>query len=443
MSTKHPAPSSVWRTRAGRRATGALGLTLSAVAALALTPGCRRKPPAPSAPAASASAPIVERFARCTQPADGSIVTFGDTPAEPNDPLPFAAEVGSGVASARGFAVGLLKPEGRGSAAAVLTFGPDGKPGRSYALGLAHGDTPPPRPAARGDTLAFGLLEAGASNRRLRLGLLNDDVAWGPSFEQGRDESFGFDLALGESRGIATWDDDERVSNVHGVIKLATFDAATLAAPSPARTITGPTTNAEMPRVVARQGGFWLVWVATRPEHVDEEARAVGEDAEYRWLEALSLDAQGEPIGGPKRISPNDGHVLTFDLLAVDGGRAVVIYRDDDVPSGGAGGALFRIVLRPDGPSEASPLADLAGPSGAPSLLPGWLAVADAGAETRLLPLDPAGEFSGSALREPVLGFGEPVAAQGDRLLVVRPGGGGVRVFTTACSRAELPRVPD
>ncbi|HEU4406197.1 MAG TPA: hypothetical protein VFS43_13110 [Polyangiaceae bacterium] len=414
-------------------------LALSAAAALALAAGCRRKPPGPSAPAASASAPLADRFSRCAPPPDGAVVAFGDGRAEPDDPLPFAAEVGSGAAYGRGFAVGMLKPEGRGSAAAVLTFGRDGAPGRSYALGLAHGDTPPPRPAARGDTLAFGLLEAGASTRRLRLGLLADDVAWGPSFEQGRDESFGFDLALGEARGVATWDDDERAPTVHGVIRLATFEPATLAAPSPARTVTARETNAEMPRVVARQGGFWLVWVASRPERVDEAARAPGEDAEYRWLEALSLDAQGEPIGGPKRISPPDGHVLTFDLLAVEGGRAVVVYRDDDVPSGGAGGTLFRVLLRPDGPSEASPLPDLAGPSGAPSLLPGWLAVADAAAETRLLPLDPSGQPSGAALREPVLGFGEPVAAQADRLLVVRPGGGGVRVFTTACSRAEPP----
>lgn len=417
-------------------------LVLTAAAALASAAGCRRKPPAPGAPAASASAPLAERFARCAPPAEGSVVVFGDGHAEPDDPAPFAAEVGSGAAYDRGFAVGMLKPEGRGSAAAVLTFDRAGKPGRSYALGLAHGDTPPPRPAARGDTLAFGLLEAGASTRRLRLGLLADDVAWGPSFEQGRDESFGFDLALGEARGVAVWDDDERVPTLHGAVRLATFEPTSLAAPSPARTVTARDANAEMPRVVARPGGFWLVWVATRPERVDEQARAPGEDAEYRWLEALSLDAQGEPIGAPRRVSPHDGHVLTFDLLPLAEGRALVVYRDDDVPSGGAGGSLERVVLRPDGPGEASAWGDIVGPSGTPSLLPGWLAVADAAAETRLLPLGPNGEAAGAALREPVLGFGEPVAALDDRLLVVRPGGGGVRVFTTSCSRAE-PKAPE
>jgi hypothetical protein len=406
-------------------------------AALALSAGCRRKPPSPSAPAASASAAVAERPARCTPPADGAVVSFGDGPADSDDPTPFGAEVGSGVGYGRGFAVGMLKPEGRGAAAAVLTFDREGKPGRSYALGLAHGDTPPPRPAARGDTLAFGLLEAGAATRRLRLGLLADDVAWGPSFEQGRDESFGFDLALGESRGVATWDDDERLPTVHGVIRLATFDPVTLASPSPARNVTGRETNAEMPRVVARPGGFWLVWVASRPERVDEGARAPGEDAEFRWLEALSLDAAGEPIGAPRRITPHEGHVLTYDLAALADGRALVVYRDDDVPSGGAGGTLGRVVLRPDGPGEASAWGDLAGPSGAPSLLPGWLAVADVAAETRLAPVDPNGEIVGTPLREPVLGFGEPVAAVDNRLLVVRPGGGGVRVFTTSCSRAE------
>lgn len=429
MSTRHALASSTAVVAAG-----------AAVVVLALvSAGCRRKAPAGGAPAASASAPLAERFARCTPPADGASVVFGDGRADADDPMPFSAEVGSGVAYGRGFAVGLLKPEGRGSAAAVLTFDRAGKPGRSYALGLAHGDTPPPRPAARGDVLAFGLLEAGASTRRLRLGLLGDDVAWGPSFEQGRDESFGFDLALGEARGVAVWDDDERQSNVQGVVRLATFDPSTLASPSPARTVTGRDSNAEMPRVVARAGGFWLVWVSTRPERVDEGARAPGEDAEYRWLEALSLDAQGEPIGSARRITPYDGHVLTFDLAPLPEGRALVVYRDDDVPGGAAGGSLERVVLRPDGPGEASPWVDLAGPSGTPSLLPGWLAVADAAAETRLVPLGPNGDASGTPVREPVLGLGEPVAALDDRLLVVRPGGGGVRVFTTSCSRAEPP----
>ena len=45
------------------------------------------------------------------------------------------------------------------------------------------------------------------------------------------------------------------------------------------------------------------------------------------------------------------------------------------------------------------------GPSGAPSLLPGWLAVADVAAETRLAPVDPNGEIVGTPLREPVLAW--------------------------------------
>jgi hypothetical protein len=257
-------------------------------------------------------------------------------------------------------------------------------------------------------------------------------VIWGPTFDQGRDESMAFDVAIGESRAVAVWDDDETKPD-HGVIRLASFVAATLGAPSKIRSVTLPQTDAESPRIVARPGGFWLVYVARRPEKTDENAREQAEIAENRWLEALPLDENGSPQGLPRRLTSESGHVLTYALGEGENGAAVIVYRDDDLPSGGSGGVLAKIVLKADGPTAATPLADADLGAGVPSLLPGWLAVADVSAETRLGRIDRAGSLEGKLEREPVLGLGAPVAARGDDLLVQRPVGRAVRLFVTSC----------
>ena len=435
------------RSAAPLRAPSArqLATRLGAVAlsGLVLSACCRRPPPprVDPEPASSALAgtagsapPEPAEASRCVRPADDKVFTFGESQGAVDDEvLIFGVEVGQAVATAEGFAVGALRPTSKGMAAVVLLLDAEAGHPSVVQMALALGDTPPPRVAARNDLVVAALLEAGASGRHLRLGRLEKGaVAWGPTFDQGRDESLAFDVAIGETRAIAVWDDDETKPD-RGVVRLSTFVAKSLSAPTVARTITLPQTDAESPRVVPRPGGFWLVYVARRPEKTDENAREQAEAPEHRWLEAIPLDENGAGQGLPRRLTPESGHVLTFSLAEGSDGTAVVVYRDDDLPSGGGGGVLARVLLRGDGASSAQVLADSDLGAGVPALLPGWLAIADVSSATRLARIDQKGDLVSALEREPVFGTGAPIAARGSSLLVVKPVGRAVRLFVTDC----------
>jgi hypothetical protein len=410
--------------------------------------GCRKAAPKPEEAAPPASAmPLPtppQTPSRCDEPAPGATLLLGEERSgDEADTLPFSVEVGQGVATGDGFAVGALMPDPkRGSRAVVVMMGEKGG-SRTVPLHSAHGDTPPPRLAYAAGQLWAGLLESGASNRHLKLARVDQpELHWGAEFEQGRDESLAFDLAIGAQKGIVVWDDDGKDPD-RGVIRLATFPIKAGGNPSSPRTLSEKNTDAEMPRVVPRAGGFWLTWIARRPERTDDDAREVGESPEFRWIEALPLDDNGAPTGQPRRVTPEKGHVLTYDLLGVEGGNAIIVYRDDDTPSGSSGGVLMRVSIRPDGASEPVVIADRHLGIGSPTLLPGWIAMADATEETRLGRLDPRGELIDRFESERVLDRGEPVAARGDALLVIKPRGQSVRLLVTRCHpQAPTPASP-
>ncbi len=418
-------------------------VTLATLAVVALNPGCRRSsPPPPQATVASADLTPPPPPSRCEPPADGAMISLGEDKADDEgaDSLPFAVEVGQGVATDDGFAVGALMPDKNGAKASVVTLSALGGSSRVVPLLTAHGDTPPPRIAPAGKSLLVGVLESAASNRRLRIGKVDAGaVTWGPSLDQSRDESLAFDLLATGSHAVAVWDDDSRDSD-DGLIKLVSLDAATLTPAGSPRVVSPRGTDAEMPRLAARPGGFWLTWIRRKPEKVDDDNHEAGESPEFRWLEAVQLDERGVVVGTPRRVTSETGHVLVYDLRELPDGRAILVFRDDDTPSGSSGGILLRVVLRPDGASEPTVLADRQLGVGVPALLPGWIAMADALAETRLARLAPSGDLADRLESEPVLGRGEPLASRGDSLLVLRPRGKGVRLFVTRCrDQAPLP----
>jgi hypothetical protein len=408
--------------------------------------GCKRSAPTPTATAILSSSVDLAPPpppSRCDAPGEGSVVALGEeTRGDDHDSLPFAVEVGQGVAFDEGFAVGALTPERRGAKASVVTLGPGGGGARVVPLLTAHGDTPPPRLAAVGKAVLVGVLESAASSRRLKLGRVEAGaVAWGPEFDQARDESLAFDLAANGAHALVAWDDEPREAD-RGVIKVVSFEAAGFQKMTPPRILSPKGTDAEMPRVVPRPGGFWLTWIARRPEKTDDSAREVGEAPEFRWLEAMPLDERGASVGPPLRVTPDKGHVLIYDLRELPDGRALVLYRDDDTPSGSSGGVLLKVVLRPDGASEPAVVADRHLGVGSPAVLDGWIAVGDASAETRLARVGRDGALLDRLESEPVLGRGEPLAARGDALLVLQPRGQGVRLFVTRC-REQGPAPDD
>jgi len=70
---------------------------------------------------------------------------------------------------------------------------------------------------------------------------------------------------------------------------------------------------------------------------------------------------------------------------------------------------------------------------GAPNVMPGWFAIADALGSTRLAPLSPDGKLTDKLLRESLLGSGEPIANHGNDLFVSRPEGTAMRLFVARC----------
>jgi len=66
------------------------------------------------------------------------------------------------------------------------------------------------------------------------------------------------------------------------------------------RDASSPDSDAEMPRVVADGAGYFVLWMARRPEPVGAldasapaAAEAIGEPRAYSWLEMVTLDAAG------------------------------------------------------------------------------------------------------------------------------------------------------
>jgi hypothetical protein len=409
---------------------------------IALVCACKKKPPPPPPPVAQ----TVTHRCEPVSP-EGSFVLRADTnrpaSADGGDPpegdaLPFAAEVGEAVALASGFAVGAIHAENGAPTMSVVEIGPDGRGGKVISLGAARGDVEPPRLAVRGALLVAGVLEPERGGRAIKLATIDSDhVTWGARVHEKADESQAFDLAIGDTRGIVVWDEDAADG---GAIRMSTFDGANPSVATPPRTISPDQADAEAPRLVARRGGFWLGYLARRAESEDEdaEARFQAEAVGFRWVEVIALDENGSPVGPARAVTPKDGHVMLFDLAPGPDDGAIVVWRDDEVPSGATGGRVMRAVVRPSGIDEPSVLVEEVAAAGVPNLVGSWLAVADAAGPTRLGPISNTGTLTGPLFGEPDIDRGEPLAASANTLLVARPMDRAVTLTVVRCKPDAL-----
>jgi hypothetical protein len=349
------------------------------------------------------------------------------------NPLPFASEVGDGVAWSGGFAVGALHEVDAGLGMALVTMAADGRNAHVIALGGVHGDVEPPKLAARGDLLVAGLLEPDPTGRSLRLAKIQQGkVTWGATLHERASESQAFDIALGEKRGVAVWDEE---GPSHGVIVASTFEMPSVSNATAPRVISPSGADVESPRLLARaEGGYWLAYIARAAETEEPDARASALEVGFRWIEVVPLDVNGSPSGAARAVTPKDGHVLVFDLAPADGDAVLLVFRSDEAPIGSSGGQVIRTVIRPSAAEPPVVLVDgdEVG-AGVPSLLDGWLAVTDAADVTRLAPIRQNGELAGALRPEPEIGSGEPIAGQGDRLLVARPAGRAIKLLVLRC----------
>jgi hypothetical protein len=418
--------------------------------------GCKKStpPPTPEAVVQPTASPKTSAPARCAPASPDPPFVLGpkDTGRAANarvdagepgrdDIMPFAAEVGDGVAWQGGFAVGAIHESETSLAMSVVTLDADGHNAKIIPLGIAHGDVEPPRLFATGATLAAGILEPAANGRTLRLAkITNGEVAWGATLHEQGGESQAFDIALGEKKGIVVWDEDGPASSI---VQVSTFDASTLANATPPRTISRQTADAESPRLITRAaGGYWLAYVARSAAPFSLDASFVADEIGFRWVEVVALDANGSPTGVARAATPKDGHVMVFDLAPAPDGGALVVYRNDDTPTGAAGGEVMRVLVHPASIDAPSVLVRDEVGAGVPNVLPGWIAVLDAADVTRLAPLGPLGEIAAPLNPEPDIGSGEPIAGNSNNLLVARPSGRAVTLVVLRCRPDVLPADP-
>ncbi|NUO52423.1 MAG: hypothetical protein HOV80_26545, partial [Polyangiaceae bacterium] len=347
----------------------------------------------------------------------------------------------------------------------------DGSTGTPIRLSRSRGDLDPPVVAAAGTGFVVALIEPNAGGRAVRVARVDGDkVAWGAELRESNDESLALDIAVTGDRGLVAWDaiEDER-----SYVAVSGFKAANVGDATGARRLTPKTTDAEAPRIVSRPGGFYVVYLVRGQESAREAARpseaapgvdkpkkkkepkgdkrAPGEVDETRggeavtsaWLEVVLVDASGAPSGDPLRVTPDDGHVISFDAAPAADGGLVLAYRDEDSPTGAGGGMVKMIRIAAGGGISGSHQSDEGTPSdGAPTLLPGWVAIPTLRGADLLARLGNDGLPSEPLLADPSLGRGEPIAARGDQLLVAEPEGKAMRLRVLSCGERPAPPSP-
>lgn len=134
--------------------------------------------------------------------------------------------------------------------------------------------------------------------------------------------------------------------------------------------------------------------------------------------------------------------MIAFDMAPGPDGSLVVVYRDDDAPTGGGGGIVRMVNLRAGGLGASYESEDPLPSDGVPSVLGGWLAVPTLAGPDLLARLGKDGLPAELLAREPSLGRGEPIAATGSRLLLAEPQGAAMGFRVVECSEQGSPPAP-
>jgi hypothetical protein len=404
---------------------------------------------------------------------------------------------GDAVVAGGSLYVGAVRLAGGKRVASVVRASLDLASVTAIDLGPAFGEDPPPSPRVHAgavfvafytrrdaDAGAHESLEGGTggmshATRELRVARLEDKGLGKVSgtASQQADESTAFDVAWplarpagAEDAPLVAWDEDAPIPDKkflpdRGRVKVQRLTAD----PDAGKPVVASpwTSDADSPQLLARPavegGGFWLAWIARRSEVEDagEAPEGPGESPSYRWIEIAPLDAKGEVAGAVRRVSPERGRVVAFELApgarggaggkggggggaggggAGDAPELVVLVQDEAAPREGGGSRIVRYAV--GGPSrEGGKIAGVA----AADLVDGgvgralaatfplaedggsrWLAWSDSADRAHLLPLGAALSATAPPSLEPSL--------DGARVLATVPrdgraGGAGPPVF--------------
>ncbi len=423
-------------------------LPVASVAVLLLA-GCRddheRGPAATVAPDTPPGGPEVAASSSPSfdagPPARCNLLTSG-VPAD----VPFGggAELGEAIPFAGGFALGALRSGDGGRVASVLRVGATAA--SAVDLGPLSRDAPAPQLVARGEDLfAFAYLKrpgpAAGPRRSLSVHRVAAPVERVLDFPVETDVSSSYDVIAAPPSAVGAlvaWD-DEAGTPAHSFVQLSTLspDLHSVRSTRAVHAAEGSDAgDAGDPRLAPRPGGYWLTWLARRPEHASAalpvpagEIETPSEEATYGWVEAVPLDALGMPAGATKRLTSTTGHVGSYAITSRD--AALLVVAEDEGGAGRAGGSLEQVVWhgRADeapevtvvvrsGVEEETPPALVA--AGAGANVDPWVSFLDVHGDTLLLPVGPSGAARASASREPLL--------QGARLLGALPGQGDGRM---------------
>jgi hypothetical protein len=445
------------------RATRSVGLGVAAfVLTLGGCGGCKKggpspetSPESPEPTAAPVTVAVKESLPRCR--ADGARVAI------PGEDI----VTGDAAVTRDAVLVGVVRRDGTRRIASVVRASLDLGAVTTLDVGLALGDDPPPSPRLHGATVFVasfarprtdGGAVAGGKTRVLAISRVEGAtlVSAGAIVQQA-DDSLAFDLAwpAGDAGApLVAWDEDAppragALLSDRGVVKVQA-----LGAEAKARVVSPDTTDAEAPRLLARPGGFWLAWLARRAEPAEDAGEAgvsegPGERRANSWIELVTLDAKGEPTSPVRRVSPEKGHVASFDLAAAaSDAQIVVVVQDEAAQVEGAGGRIVRYVIDGQKGDKAEgddlldggvghALADLLTQGGDASR-PRWLAFTDTEDHAHLVPLGQGLTLAGTATSEPSLEGARIVAfASPDWLYAVAASG----AADASSGRGELRRL--
>lgn len=384
-----------------------------------------------------------------------------------------------------GFAVGGMRAVDAGMGTFLALVGPDAASGRLVDLGGAHGTAGPPRLASHAGQVFAAVPGTDASGGTLRLAVIRDPsgkatVTWGAEVEEGWDESAGFDLGLGRSRGVLVWDRWTR-STKRSTLQVATFALADISVVTPPAVVLAGDEDVEGPRLAARPQGFWLAFLshsidppktvasgraARQPRQAPprqapprrapprpndfEEGTDLVVDLGKRWLQVVPLDEDGKTLGPPLVVSKAHAHVQAFDIVPGPEGGALLAWRDDDTSPGVEAGRVELAVVRADGSVMERAVESGELGSGSPSLLVAdgaeqrgfwaWLAVASEQDATMLAAVSGLGELVDVARDEAVVGRAEPLTLGAGRVLLARSHGRSMELSVVACRPGPPPQ---
>jgi hypothetical protein len=277
------------------------------------------------------------------------------------------------------------------------------------------------------------------------------------------DESPSFDVIAappgGSTGALLAWDEDAEDAH-RGLIRVVVLSPDLRVAVR--SVVASPeTTDAERPALATRgAGGYWLGWVARKPEpprDAGPELEGPGEDRAYRWVELAPIDADGKPAGSVRRLTSATGHVSAFSM-ATHGDRLDLYAAEDDESTDGAGGSILHVAVDVDGLTRAAPLVSSgAARGGTPAVVwqsqaapgsddnVGYLAYVDIADRSRLVALDRTGSSQSMPTLEPDLDDARLLAADpfGELLIATpRPDGAATAFRWLGCADLHRDAAP-